>query len=292
MSTRSFAAGQLGLLLSVSIIAACGGSAPALPARLSPGTTQHAKITINGQVRTYRLFRPASLDPKHASPLVMVLHPCRPDGNGDGQAAYTHFDDTASSGRFVAVYADGIGGCWNVEGPGMPDDVAFIGRLLDRLVTDLQIDRTRIFIAGISGGAAMAYRLACELSDRVLAIASVSGTMLGDDCHPTRPVSILEMHGTADFYDGGGDLHAPSVMAVAQRWTALDGCTGNPSESQTGITRTTTWKPCKEGAVVRLDTVVGGHHTWFGSPFAPVPGEPDANTVIWDFFRGAVRNET
>lgn len=295
MRTRTFAASQLGLLVGLSLgIAACGGSAATSPARLSPGTTQHAKLTINGQVRTYRLFQPASLDPKQAPPLVVVLHPCMPNGNGDGAAAYTHFDDTAGTGRFVAVYPDGIGGCWNVERrPDMPDDVAFISKLLDRLTADLPIDRSRISIAGIAGGAAMTYRLACELSNRVIAIASVSGTMQGGDtCHPTRPVSVLEMHGTEDLYEGGGPLNVPSVAAVAQRWTALDGCTGNPSQSQTGITRTSLWQPCKGGTVVRLDTVVGGHHTWFGSPFDPVPGEPDANAAIGNFFSGARRSQT
>ena len=294
MSNRAFAAGRLGLVLCLSfVLAACSGSGATSARKLSPGTTQHASLSVNGHVRTYRLFQPRSLDPKQAPPLVVVLHPCMPGGNGDGQAAFTHFDDTSDTGRFIAVYPDGIGGCWNFDRrPDMPDDVAFIGRLLDRLATDLPIDGTRIFIAGISGGANMAYRLACELSNRVTAIASVSGTMTFDSCHPARPVSILEMHGTEDFYEGGALCNTPSVTAVTLRWKSLAGCPGNPSQSQKGITRTSVWKPCKGGTVVRLETVVGGHHTWFGSPFDPVPGEPNANAVIWDFFRGSGRSQT
>ncbi len=290
-------ASRFALLVSVALgIAACGGTAAtpaAPPPHLSPGTTQHASLTISGQVRTYRLFQPASLDPKLAPPLVVALHPCMPGANGDGQASYTHFDDTAATGRFVAVYPDGIGGCWNADPRSVgTDDVAFISRLLDRLTADLPIDRSRIFVAGISGGAAMSYTLACQLFNRLSAIASVSGTMfIPDACHPARPVSILELHGTLDNYDGGGPLNVLSVAAVAQRWTALDGCTGAPTESQTGITMTSVWKPCKSGTVVRLDTVIGGHHTWFGSPYDPVPGEPDANTVVWDFFSGVSRTQ-
>jgi len=74
-------------------------------------------------------------------------------------------------------------------------------------------------------------------------------------------------------------------MTVVQRWLTLDGCVGNPLLSQTGITKTSLWKNCSGGAVVRLDTIIGGHHTWFGSTSDPVPGEPDANTAIWAFLK-------
>jgi polyhydroxybutyrate depolymerase len=280
--------------LSTTLLS-CGGSAQAPSPHLSPGTTQHAKLTIDGLTRTYRLFQPKSLDSKQKPPLVVVLHPCAPDANGDGQASFTHFDDTAEKGKFVAAYPDGFGNCWNPpRKSSTPDDVAFIGALLDRVSADLPIDKARILVAGISGGAVLSYRLACEMSDRVIAIASVSGRMADDNCHPAQPVSVLEMHGTEDtniMYEGGGPDNAPSVTAIAQRWTVLDGCPSTPTESKVGITRTSIWKPCKGGTTVRLDTVVGGHHTWFGSSFDPVPGEPDANTVVWEFLSSATRSK-
>jgi polyhydroxybutyrate depolymerase len=187
--------------------------------------------------------------------------------------------------------------CWNagsccIDNVNTPvaDDVAFVSQVLDRVTTDLPIDKTRIFIAGVSAGGFMAYRLACELSGRIAGMASVAGAMLVDSCHPARPVSILEMHGTDDSnvpYDGGAVFNgaaSPSVAAVMQSWATLDGCAGNPTQSQSGITKTSAWKGCKAGTTVRLDTVVGGHHTWFGSTIDPVPGEPSANATIWTFF--------
>jgi polyhydroxybutyrate depolymerase len=277
------------VLLSVCV-ASCGGSA-ATP-KVSPITSgvQHASLTIDGVKRTYRLYIPPSLDPKQPAPLVVKPHGCLPGANGDGDAAATHFDDEATAGRFVAVYPDGLNNCWNGGNCCTnADDVTFINRLLDRLFKDLPINQSRVFATGVSGGGFMSYRLACELSTRFTAIASVSGTMLFDNCHPARPVSILEMHGTNDSnvpYDGGvpPGPPSPSVAAVMRQWTTLDGCVGDPIQSQTGITKTSVWKGCKGGAIVRLDTVVGGHHTWFGSSFDPVPGEPNANAVIWDFF--------
>jgi polyhydroxybutyrate depolymerase len=305
------------LLIAVFLLGsvACGGTAAAPTAKVSsapaatpsPGTIEHRSFTVNGALRLYRVFVPESLDPNQPSPLVALLHGCDGmRGSGDEVAADTHFDEEANAGRFIAVYPDGqisdfsvLGRmrCWNagsccIDNVNTPvaDDVAFVSQVLDRVATDHPIDKTRIFIAGVSAGAFMGYRLACELSGRIAGMASVAGAMMVDNCHPARPVSILEMHGTADSnvaYDGGAVFNgaaSPSVTAVVRSWASLDGCAGNPTQSQSGITTTSAWKGCKGGTVVRLDSVGGGHHTWFGSTIDPVPGEPNANLTIWSFF--------
>jgi polyhydroxybutyrate depolymerase len=132
--------------------------------------------------------------------------------------------------------------------------------------------------------------LACDFADHLTAIASVAGTMrLSDPCTPARPVSVIEIHGTHDNqhpWDGEGPHHAFPVDAVMQKWVALDGCTGTAVATHAGITDVSTWQSCAGGAQVQLDKVVGGHHTWFGSDLDPVPGEPDANALIWRFFSG------
>lgn len=114
---------------------------------------------------------------------------------------------------------------------------------------------------------------------QLAAIASVAGREDLQDCKPARPLSVLEMHGTDDAsvpYTGGA--------SAVQRWVTLDGCTGNPTQSTSGITTTSIWSNCQRGTVVRFDTIEGGHHQWFGSTFDPVPGEPNSNPIVWDFF--------
>ena len=89
---------------------------------------------------------------------------------------------------------------------GPADDSGFIRALIDRLGTQTGIDQKRIFVTGFSGGGAMAHRVACDLSDRVAAIASVSGAFVAKTCQPARPISIYEMHGTADTTTPMGEV--------------------------------------------------------------------------------------
>jgi polyhydroxybutyrate depolymerase len=246
-------------------------------------------LTVDGKLRDYRLFRPPALDLIRAVPLVVMLHGSPIDAAG--MENLIHFDDEATTTGFLEASPNGCDGFWSYsEGGPKSVDEHFISKVIDQLESQFQIDKARVFIVAVSAGTWVAYRLACDLASQIAAIASVAGTMrLADDCAPARPVSILEMHGTLDAahpWQGYGPHSASPVDAVIQRWTQLDRCTGNPTLNQTGITVTSVWTACQGGAVVRLDKVVGGHHTWFGSSLDPVPGEPDANATIWSFFSG------
>lgn len=280
--------------------ASCGGSAATPQAGSSPSAVRHASLTVDGIKRTYRLYVPPSLDTKQPAPMVVALTGF--PGTGDEMAEVSRLDVQANTLGFIVVYPDPVPdsqadlsnlleGSWNAgtccgdaSAKGV-DDVTFINRLLDRLSTDFRIDTTRVFAAGLSNGGMMAYRLACELSDRISAVASVAGAMVViDDCRPARSVSILEMHGTADSHVAYAGYYPSSTVSTVQRWVALDGCTDKPTQTVSGVTKTSTWVHCRAGTVVRFDTVVGGHHTWFGTDLDPVPGEPDSTATVWDFF--------
>jgi polyhydroxybutyrate depolymerase len=268
----------VGVFLAICV-ASCGGSTATPTANPSPSSgLQHANVTVGGAKRTYRLYIPPSLNSNQLAPLVVGLTGC--PSEGDDMAGATHLDDLAATAGFVIVYPDPVAGCWNTGTCcGNADDFTFISRLVDQLTTSLRIDKARIFAAGFSAGAIMAYSLACKFSDKFAAIASVAGREDLLDCKPARPLSVLEMHGTDDAsvsYAGGA--------GAVQRWVTLDGCTGDPTQSTSGITTTSIWSKCQRGTVVRFDSVEGGHHQWFGSAFNPIPGEPNSNAVVWDFF--------
>jgi polyhydroxybutyrate depolymerase len=273
---------------SPAYLADCRASDARHIASQSPGPVQYVTMVADGLLRDYRLYRPPALDNTKPAALVIVLHGTPIDAAGFENII--HFQAEASAAGFLAVYPDGCYEDWDQSHSS--SDVQFVSQVIDRLETEFQIDQSRVYVVGASSGAFMAYRLACDLANRIAAVAAVTGSMWWDDCNPARPIPILEMHGTADThvpYQGGRSTYhgmtMPSVTAVIQRWITLDGCVGEPVLSQAGITKTSLWKRCNGGAVVRLDTIKGGHHTWFGSTFDPVPGEPNANTVIWDFLR-------
>ncbi|MDP9402391.1 MAG: alpha/beta hydrolase fold domain-containing protein [Actinomycetota bacterium] len=80
------------------------------------------------------------------------------------------------------------------------DDIAFLTALIEQLQVDHRIDPARVYVAGVSAGAMMAYRLACEAADRVGWVGSLAGAMVLDQCRPSRPVPVIEIYGTDDAW--------------------------------------------------------------------------------------------
>lgn len=268
-----------------------------------------AQIDFGGLVRTYELHVPAGVE--HPSALVVNLHAA--GATGRDQAALTHYDAVADAHGFVTVHPDGIDFSWaDGRGASMPDrqgvdDVGFIAALVGTLVAEYGIDPGRVFATGLSAGAFMANRLACDRADLFAAIAPVAGT-LGTNvgCSPSRPVSVLATHGTADPivpYDGGGMTgrggasDVVAAPAMVQRWQQIDRCPGTPSQdvlpgngdgtATTGLT----YSPCAAGSAVEFMRIDGGGHTWPGAPpILPVQEVGaashtfDASEASWQFF--------
>ena len=240
--------------LLVSFVGVLSPHASAFPGGDAPG-----ELMFGGLPRTYQVHVPAGLD--HPAGLVINLHGAGMTG-GD-QAAVTNYNAVADQYGFVVAYPDGIDFSWaDGRGASAPDrqgvdDVGFLVELVNRLSHDYGIAPGRVFATGMSAGAFMATRFACQRADLVSAIAPVAGTLgAGFPCAPSRPVSVLQMNGTADpvvpFTGGtmlgrGGysDIVAPPAMA--QRWREIDRC------STAG---------CADGADVVFIPIDGGGHVW------------------------------
>jgi polyhydroxybutyrate depolymerase len=274
--------------------------------------------TPDGRVRTYHLYVPSTVEESADAapvPLLVALH----GGTGSGRQfeRTSGFDGLAESNRFVVVYPDGIGvdpdgtrlRTWNGGaccGPAARldvDDVGFVEMLIDAVEAQQPIDPDRVFAAGHSNGGILAYRLACELSDRIAAIGVQSASLEIDDCAPSHAVSVLHIHGDADqnlpIIGGRGPASIAGVSFHPPRegfrkLATEDGCAPAP----TPATRpdpshpdlmVTTWKECDAGAQVAFVTVSGAPHQWMGHP-SPAPGvvgEPyqglDSSRLIWGF---------
>lgn len=287
----------IGLVATMMAVTACGGSPPE-PASSPRPAVQHGQLDIEGQPRTYRVFAPPTREPEKQRPLVLVLGGV--GNSAENMATATDFDRAADANNFVVAYPEGIDLTWNAgfccatgTSSGV-DDVDFLSRLIDELVVDYSVDPGQVFATGISAGAMMVYRLACELPGRIAGIGSVAGAMVLDQCQPDQGVAVIEIHGTADPlvpYEGGpvrpegvATQPAPATLQVVERWASLNGCPAGPTEEAEGPVSTVTWTDCRSDAAVKLVTVEGGGHTWFADGLGATNGAVDATRRIWDFF--------
>jgi polyhydroxybutyrate depolymerase len=279
-----------------------------VPGLASAGPLRSATFDYGGLGRTYALHVPAGIG--QPAGLVVNLHAA--GATGGQQETLTNYDAVADSHGFVVVYPDGIDLSWaDGRGASEPDrrgvdDVGFLSALIDRLVADFGVDPGRVFATGLSAGAFMANRLACDRADLIAAVAPVAGTLGANvGCNPSRPVAVLQTHGTADPvvpYAGGamagrgGPSDILSATALSERWRQVDGCRGEPAQDvlpdvgDGTSTRRSTSSGCAAGTAVVLLSVEGGGHTWPSAPDFPGQGVGlttrafNASEGSWQFF--------
>lgn len=287
----------------------------------SQETGSARSIMFAGLERTYRIHIPASYDKANPGPLLIVLH--GGGGTGEGMVKLTRggFNRLSDKEGFIVVYPDGFEKHWNDGRENVSyrthrekiDDVGFIAALIDVLAKQYKLDTKRVYSTGISNGAMMSFRLDCELSEKIAAIAPVAGAMpenLPARCSPSRPVPVLMISNTEDRLVPweGGDIRfgrktfgrTLSVPETVKYWVNHNQCSSSPSISMepdrdpkdgTRV-RKELYSECRESSEVVLYAVEGGGHTWpGGDQYLPqwIIGKTnrdiDANEVIWDFFK-------
>jgi polyhydroxybutyrate depolymerase len=269
-------------------------SAPACAGKALQPIDSVRTIRSSGRERTMRVHVPKTYDKDKPTPVVLMFHGFL--STAAQQEEYSNLSTKADAEGFVAVYPQGVSNSWNGgaccgdSARDDIDDVKFIGDLLDNLESDLCVDKRRIFASGMSNGGFMTQRLGCDLSSRIAAIAPVAGVLLRPTCVPSRPVPILEFHGTKDTivpYGGNGSLDFPTVKDTFAGWAKRNNCTGAAIETEkTKDSRCTTYSRCDADTVLCI--VEGGGHTWPGA--APIAGtytSPYLNATdeMWAFFK-------
>jgi len=232
-------------------------------------------------------------------PLVISLHGYT--SNASQQQMLSAFNGIADTAGFIVVYPNGVNNAWNA-GIGLSstiDDVGFISALIDTLYKKHGIDRDRVYATGMSNGGFMSQRLACQLSRRIAAIASVAGT-IGTaaspfTCNPERIVPVMHIHGTSDnVVNYNGTNFGLSVDSTIKFWVQRDTCPKTPVVTQfpdinTGDGSTVAknyYGPCRDSSEVILLKVNGGGHSWPGSSLVSGANmDIKASREIWEFFK-------
>lgn len=265
------------------------------------GYALHAQVSssfmFEGVERNYLTYVPASLPQGSPAPVVLVLHGFTQ--TAQGIMSYSGFNALAEAERFIAVYPNGINLSWNVGfSSSGANDIGFLNALIDTLDIKYPVDLDRVYACGMSNGGFMSYRLACELSGRIAAIASVTGSMTTQtfsDCHPGRPVPVMEIHGTSDLivnYNGATGIK--SIPDVIEYWTGQNACSEIPETTllpdlinEGSRVERSIYRPCDQYSEVVLLKVIDGGHTWPGSTnsgFGNTNRDINASQEIWDFF--------
>ncbi|MCB0564106.1 MAG: T9SS type A sorting domain-containing protein [Phaeodactylibacter sp.] len=256
-------------------------------------------LSYDGLERNYRLYIPSANTTGEALPLVFNFHGF--GSNAAQQEFYSGMNMVADTAGFFVCYPNGVSNAWNVgwEFGSTADDVGFTNALIDELSGTYNIDPQRIYACGMSNGGFMSYRLACELNNKVAAIASVTGSMVPSyigSCAPGRAVPVLEVHGTADDvvpYLGQAGLSI-NIDTVVYFWASNNACNLSPEIQQLpdtapndGSTATRIdYNDCTGGHQVSLIRINGGEHTWPGSIFdlGGTNQDINASVEIWRFF--------
>ena len=257
------------------------------------GSTHVVRLTYADVSRDYRMFVPGRLAGR-AHPLLVVLHQLH--GSAFGFEHRSGLDAGAERRGVVVVYPDGLGHSWNAGTCCQPaagdsvDDVGFLAAVIRDVSRREHIDSHRIAVTGFSNGAMMSYRLVCEQADLVHVAIAVAGDLMTPFCTPSRPISLLHVHGQRDGIVAiNGVVSSPidptgfpaatsSVSAVA----SADGCAGGVTTSVRGGSL---WQAggCPHGVRVVYRTSRRLRHDYpVGSAVASKVGV-DMSTVTWQF---------
>ena len=254
--------------------------------------------------REYILYIPTSYDENGSFPIVFNLH----GGDMTARQQMENVSDMrslADTESFILVYPqstidDNGVPIWNLGGENSKateiDDVGYISHLIDEISNFYSTDLDRIYVTGFSNGGYLSFEIACKLSNRIAAFASVAGHMFIDtfnDCSPSHPTPFISINGTEDNYQGIGFYYL-SVENSNNYWINFNNNDETPiitniediNSSDGSTVEYYSWKNGNNGVEVDHYKVIGGGHYYPKINFdsSQENGDIDSDQLIWEFF--------
>ncbi|MCO6477722.1 MAG: T9SS type A sorting domain-containing protein [Phaeodactylibacter sp.] len=280
------------------------------------GDTLSRSFVHDDSLRTYLLYVPAAYDGSEEWPLVVSIHGYALDAAF--QMTFSDMNSVADTAHFLIAYPQGM--VMDMTLPGFPpqglgfnlgadsiftspsnaDDVGFIEQIIDSISTDYRVAADRIYATGFSNGGMLSNILACELGDKIAAIASVGGNLpITWDCSPSRAVPTLFIHGTADVfapYEAGIPSFLAPVPESLDFWANNNNCGVDPitttladlNTADSSTVELIQWQGC-EAELTHFKIENGGHQWPGGVNLLPhILGnfnlDFNASSEIWNFF--------
>ena len=309
-------------LIFILLIVSCGGGGSSSPIDSSPNNdsnnnsnsisetceqqqTNLLRCDFKHQgLDRYYLIQPSHPEAEGQSSIILNLHGY--GSNALAQMEYTGLNNYTNSkeNNFILIHPQGAplntaltsstshwnSGAWTIGST--VDDVDFIDTIINLVSEKYDINVNRIYSTGMSNGGFMSYHLACNLSSKIAAIASVTGSMSKqtlESCNPEHPTPVLQIHGTLDGtvpFDGNSAIGMEPIEKVMTYWQEYNSCDVEPLISVTDFfelgSSVEHWQyfNCLNNVQVELYKIDGMWHTW--------PQEDrfgiSASQTIWDFF--------
>lgn len=261
-------------------------------------------INYGGEIREYIIYVPSIYNSSNPTPLMFSFH--GGGGNGQGMIGLNDMRPIADTANFIAVYPSGADGAWMHKVPTTYNDIYFVEAIIDALSIEFNVDDERIYACGYSEGGIFTYELACRLSNRIAAVASVSGSMMTDTyrndpapngygfpvCSPSHPTAIMFIPGTVDMnphsmYNGLSPYYM-SASEISTYWSTQNNANISPTvnpvpdvnTSDGSTVERSVWEDGDNCVRVEELKVTGGDHDWPGT-FGNM--DINASNEIWNF---------
>jgi polyhydroxybutyrate depolymerase len=264
---------------------------------------QNFTLRHDTEKRRFIVHLPKGYDKIKSYPLVLNFHGL--GSTAKQQRWISKMNIIANKEQFIVVYPKALQHEWNTGIHETSyrygrDDVGFVDQLLDTLIARYSIDTQRVYSTGFSLGGYFSYRLACQLSTRIAAIASVSGVMTDSTaafCNAERVVPVLQIHGTTDpvvSYKKKKDFYG--VEETLAYWMKHDGCSTksettvipNIKKHDHSTVQLIKYNNCNKHSAVWFYKITGGGHTWPGGRLRFLGlghrnMDLNASQAVWDF---------
>lgn len=237
--------------------------------------SQQYSMTVNGKSRQYIMKVPNNYDKNRAYKLIFTWHQLGGSAqkivNGEninqGGALPYYGLEAISNNSAIFVVPQGLNNGWGNQGG---EDLTFFDQMSKTVEDALCVETSLRFSTGFSYGGAMSYALACARSDKIRAVAVISGANLSGCQGGTMPVAYYGQHGTSDSV-----LNVAMGRQIRDTFVRNNGCTRvNEPQPQGGNSVKTVYQGCKEGYPITW-VIHGGDHnpsqvdSGSRTPFAP-----------------------
>lgn len=256
------------------------------PSEGCSGSSSAVDETVDLANRSFILHVPAAAESGEPLPLVLNFHGYT--SSPSSQRDYTEMNALADEEGFVVAYPEGLSRSFNAgsccgNSAGSVDDVSFARDIVAHIGQRTCLDLGRVYSTGISNGGMMSFRLACEASDLVAAVAPVVGSTRLSSCEPPRGVPIISFNGTDDSL-----VNYAQANPNNEQWAERNGCSAGPATESYGSSSCKVWTECDDGVEVQVCTLQGMGHCWPGAPsgcpYGSANDDINANRAMWEFF--------